>query len=50
MTNTILTGGDLMNALDWLCLNIQNGMFNYLNASYKSLEPEYRSKKVEIVL
>ena len=26
MTNTVQYGGDLVDALDWLCLNLANGM------------------------
>ena len=27
MDNTVIHGGDLIDALDWLCLNLSNGEF-----------------------
>ena len=33
MNNTVLYGGDLMDALDWLCLNLADGNHNYVENS-----------------
>lgn len=32
MTNTLLHGGDLHSALDWLCLNLSDGKQYYHNS------------------
>lgn len=30
LNNSVLHGGDLIDALDWLCLNIANGLYAFL--------------------
>ena len=37
MTNTVQYGGDLIDALDWLCLNLANGISTGFNIVKKTL-------------